>query len=211
MERDRAIQLEKHFERVGDVRLCLAFEKSLVAALTETRGGVHDELGVGAEWDAAVAGQVVSVGRPPLRVRLVALNLEMNQVVLATVVPRHRRERFPIDAFLVNAQAAPRWFVFENLVGQLIDAGTRLARTGIARDEPTATELISSPRQSAKTRYKASLSWCKQEPCGQECKHNSARKEEVLRMPQHQFQVGREGNRAERHEIELHGHALPIR
>jgi hypothetical protein len=40
-QRDGTIQLEQHFERVGDVCLCLAFEKAFVSALAQTRGGVH--------------------------------------------------------------------------------------------------------------------------------------------------------------------------
>ena len=55
-QRDRAIQLEEHLQCVGDVRLCLAFEESLVAALTKTGRRIHDEFGVGAKGDAAVAG-----------------------------------------------------------------------------------------------------------------------------------------------------------
>jgi hypothetical protein len=196
---------------MGDVRLRLAFEESLVAALAETGGGVHDEFGVGAEWDAAVAGQVVSVGWRPLHVRLVALNLEMNQVVLATVMARHRRERLPINAFFVNAQAAPGRFVSENLVRELVDPGTCLARASVTGDEPAATELIAFPRQSTKTSYAPSLSRGKQEPCRQEYKSNSADEKDVLRIPHKQFQVWRKRDRAERHEIELHGHALPIR
>jgi hypothetical protein len=42
-----AVQFKEHFERVRNVGLCLAFEKALVAALTQTRGGIHDELGIG--------------------------------------------------------------------------------------------------------------------------------------------------------------------
>src|SRR6266576_3879507 len=60
-------QFKKQFQRVGDVRLRLAFEKAFVAALAETCCGFHDELGVGGERDAAVASQVVTVRRRPLR------------------------------------------------------------------------------------------------------------------------------------------------
>ena len=34
----------------------------------------------------------------------------------------------------------------------MIDAGTRLARTSVAGDEPTATKLISLPLETAETR-----------------------------------------------------------
>jgi hypothetical protein len=37
----------------------------------------------------------------------------------------------------------------KNLVRQLVDAGTRLARAGVAGDEPAATELIPPPNESA--------------------------------------------------------------
>jgi hypothetical protein len=56
---------------MGDVRLRLALEEALVAALAETRRGVHDELGVGREWNAAVAGEVVAMEWNPVRVRVI--------------------------------------------------------------------------------------------------------------------------------------------
>ena len=40
-QRHRATQLVEQFERVGNVRLCLALEKALVPALAETGGRVH--------------------------------------------------------------------------------------------------------------------------------------------------------------------------
>ncbi len=63
---------------MGDVRLRLAFEESLVAALAEAGGGVHNELGVGRERDASVAGQVVAVRRRPLAIRVVGADLQMD-------------------------------------------------------------------------------------------------------------------------------------
>ena len=56
-------QFKEHFERVGNMRLRLAFEKTFVAALAQTRGGVHDELGVGGERNTAVASKVVAMCR----------------------------------------------------------------------------------------------------------------------------------------------------
>ena len=152
-QRDGTIQLKQHFKRVSDVRLRLAFEKAFVPALAETRGGVHDELGVGRERDAAVAGQVVAIGRRPLRVGVVRPDLQLNQVVFAAVVSRHRREGFPIDAFFVNAQAAPHRLILKNLMNELIDAGTRFARASVAGDEPAATKLIPPPPQTAELRH----------------------------------------------------------
>ena len=58
-----AAQFKEHFERVRDVGLSLAFEKTFVAALAQTRGGVHDELGVGGERNTAVASKVVAMCR----------------------------------------------------------------------------------------------------------------------------------------------------
>ena len=63
---------------MGDVDLRLAFEKALITALAETRGGVHDKLGVGRIRNAAVAGQVVTVVRPPLRVCVGVADLQVN-------------------------------------------------------------------------------------------------------------------------------------
>ena len=74
----------------------------------------------------------------------------MNQIVFAFVMPRHCRKRFPINAFFINAQAAPFVLVLEHLMGQLIDAGTGFAGAGVAGDEPAAAKLIAFPSQSAK-------------------------------------------------------------
>jgi len=63
----------------------------------------------------------------------------VNQVVLAAVVPRHRRERFPIDAFFGQCKGRPLGS-FENLMSELIDTGTRLART--------VSPVMSQPRQN---------------------------------------------------------------
>ena len=135
------------------MRLRLTFEKSLVPALAKTRCGIHDELGVARERDAPVAGQIIAIGWRPLRVGVVRADLKTNQIVFAPVVPRHRREGFPIDAFLVNAQAAPSRFILKNLMNKLVDAGTGLARAGVAGDEPAATELIPLPPQAAELRH----------------------------------------------------------
>ena len=197
---------------MGDVRLCLAFEKAFVPALAETRGGVHDELGVGCERDAPVARQVVAVRWRPLCVRIIRPDLQVNQVVLASVVPSHRGECFPIHALLINAHAAPRWFVLKNLVSELIDAGTRLARAGVARDKPAATKLIPLPSQTAEPRDTAfTISRHEQEPSCDECQKNPGSYQEVLRMPQREHEVWRWRYWAEWNEVEFHHHALPTR
>ena len=75
----------------------------------------------------------------------------MNQIVFALVVPRHCRQRFPIDTFFVNAQSAPFVLVLKNLMRQLIDAGRCFAGAGVAGDEPATAELIAFPSQAAKS------------------------------------------------------------
>ena len=65
----------------GEARgLLLRAEGDLVAALAETRRGIHDELGVGREGDAAVAGEVVAMGGSPVRVSVVLADLQVYQV-----------------------------------------------------------------------------------------------------------------------------------
>src|SRR5438128_4795461 len=128
---DRPTQFKKQFEGVGNVGLRLAFEESLVTALTETGGGVHDKLGVGAEGNVAVPSEVEAMRRAGPARRRIGAYFELNQVVDPTVMRRHRLERFPIHTFFVDAQAAPTRLVPEDLVQQLVDAGTGLARPGI--------------------------------------------------------------------------------
>ena len=71
----------------------------------------------------------------------------MNQIVFAVVVTSHSGQRFPINAFFINAQPAPSRLILKNLMRQLVDAGTRLARAGVAGDKPAATELIPPPNE----------------------------------------------------------------
>ena len=58
-------------------------------------------------------------------------DLEKDEIVLATEVTRHFRKRFPIDAFVVDAEAAPRRFVLEDLKEQWRDSRTRFPRTRV--------------------------------------------------------------------------------
>ena len=148
---DRPTQFKKQFEGVGNVGLRLAFEESLVTALTETGSGVHDKLGVGAEGNVAVPSEVEAMRRAELARRRGGAYFELNQVVDPTVMRRHRLERFPVHTLFIYAQAAPSRFVAKDLVRELVDAGSRLARTGVARDEPAATELAPLPPETLET------------------------------------------------------------
>ena len=125
-----------------DVGLRLAFEKPLVTALAQTRGGVHDELGVGGERNTAIPGQIVAMRR--LRVGASRDDLQMNQIVFTVVVTSHRSQRFPINAFFINAQPAPRRLILKNLMRQLVDAGTRLARCGTIRQALSPRRLLAA-------------------------------------------------------------------
>jgi len=62
------------------VRLCLAFEKPFVAALAETRGGVHDELRVGTERNVSVAGEIETVRGRPVRTSIIRPDLDVDQI-----------------------------------------------------------------------------------------------------------------------------------
>ena len=127
------------------MRLRLVLEEAFVAGLAEAGGGVHDGFGEGVVGDAAVGGEVVGVPRLPAWRRAFGADLEQDQIVLASEVPRHRRERFPIEAFVVDAEAAPRRLVLEDLEEQRSDAGARLAGAGVAGDEPAAAEIFARP------------------------------------------------------------------
>ena len=211
-QRHGTVQFKEHFERVRDVGLRLAFEKTFIPALAETRGGVHDELGVGRERNTAVAGQVVAIRRRPLRIGVICADLQMNQIVFAPVVTCHCRECFPINAFFVNAQTTPMRLVLKNLMRQLVDAGTGFARTSVAGDEPAATKLISLPLQPAKPRDAAiGIARNEQEPNCDERQKNPAERQNVLRMPRREHDVWRQHYRVERNEVKFHRHALPMR
>ncbi len=47
---------------------------------------------------------------------VVGSDLEQDQIVLPVEMSGHLRERFPIDAFVINAQAAPARLILEHLV-----------------------------------------------------------------------------------------------
>lgn len=98
---------------MGDVRLRLTFEKPFVPALAKTRGSIDNEFGVGCEWDAAVTGQIETGHRFPLRIRVGGADLQMNQIVLATVMFRHCGQCFPIDTLFIDAEPSPSRLVLE--------------------------------------------------------------------------------------------------
>jgi hypothetical protein len=109
---------------------------------------VHNEFGVGAERNRAVASEIEAVRWRPVRAGVVQVVLDVDQIGQPAVVVGHTLERFPIDAFFINAQAAPARFVAENLIGKLINAGTGFTRTGITGDEPATAKLIALPTQA---------------------------------------------------------------
>src|SRR5205807_1803054 len=186
-QRNGAFQLEEHFERVGDVGLRLVFEKAFVAALAKAAGGVHDELGVGHEWDASVAGEVEAMRWRPVCVCIIRADLQVNQVVLAAVVPSHRGKGFPIDALFINAKAAPLRLVLKNLMCKLVNAGTGFARASVAGNEPAATKLITFPGQTAKSRNAGfPVARIEQQPGCDECQENAAGNQGESRIPQRQ-------------------------
>jgi hypothetical protein len=54
-------------------------------------------------------------------------DLQKNEVVFTTEVPRHLRKRFPVDAFVVDAESTPGWFVAKNLEQEWCDTRARFA------------------------------------------------------------------------------------
>ena len=145
------MHFKEKFKRVGDVRLRLAFEESIVTALAKAGGGINHKFRIRAERNRAVAHQVKAVRRHPFEV-VVRPNLKMNEVVTATVVFRHCFQCFPINALFVDAEAAPFRLVAEDLVRELVDAGCGFAGTGVPGDEPAAAEIASPPGQSLQSR-----------------------------------------------------------
>src|SRR5436309_13260944 len=75
-------------------------------------------------------------------------DLEQDEIILAAKVLGHLRDCFPINSFVVDAEAAPCGFVLKDLVKQTCDARSGFARAGVASDQPTATEIISRPRKT---------------------------------------------------------------
>src|ERR1017187_1926440 len=137
---------------MGDMGLCLTLKKALVTALAETCCRVHNELGMGRKWDCAITGEIKLMCRRPFLIGFISTNLQMNQILLAAIMPRHCGERLPIDTFFINAEAAPFRFVLKNLMDELIDAGSGFAGAGVAGYEPAATKLVAFPSQPAKLR-----------------------------------------------------------
>ena len=111
--------------------------------------------------------------RYPVSLGIVGADLQVNQIVFAAVVLSHRCEGFPIDPFFINAQSAPGRLMLEDLMSELIDAGTGLARAGVAGDEPAATKLMALPGEPAKP-GRITLSVDEQEPKSDDHEHNSA-------------------------------------
>ena len=130
------------FESQRDVSLRLVLEERLIALLTQARRGIHDKFRVTAERNPAVGRQVVGVWRLPVGGRGFWPHLQQNQIILAIEVRGHLTKRFPIHAFVINAESTPRRLALENLVEQLRDARASLAGAGVAGDEPAATKIL---------------------------------------------------------------------
>ena len=148
LQRHVGADFAQRLQRRGDVDLRLVLEESFVAGLPEARRGIDDGFGERVVRDAAIGREIVGVLRLPVRWRVVRPDLEQDKIVLAAEVPRHFGERFPIESFVVDAEAAPAGLVLENLVEQRRDAGARLAGTGVAGDEPAATEVFARPTEA---------------------------------------------------------------
>src|SRR5437870_11059986 len=78
-------------------------------------------------------------------------DLEQDEIILAAEVLGHLRECFPINPFVVDAEAAPRRFVLEDLIKQTCDARSGFTRARIAGDQPAATEIVSRPAKTSET------------------------------------------------------------
>src|SRR6266496_2616805 len=140
--------------------------------------------------------------RRPGCVCVVRADLQVNQVVLAAVVPSHRCKSFPIHALLINAQATPGWLVLKDLMSQLIDARSGLAGAGVAGNEPATTKLIPTPSQSAETCDAGFSLSSKQKRYGDEDKQNAANQQGRLRIGR--YPVHWETHWIEWSESELH-------
>jgi len=100
----------------------------------------------------------------------------------------------------------------EHLVGKLVDAGSRFAGACVPGDEPSATELVSLPRQAAELGHTTlALARDKKEPRGDEQKQNSTCQQELFWMPQRNHKILRKVQGAEGNEVNFHGHERPIR
>ena len=150
LQRHVGADLAQRFERGSDVNLRLVLEEALVAGLAERTGRIDDGFGERVVRNGAIGGEIVGVLRLPMQRRALRSDLQQDQIVFAAEVPRHLRKRFPIDAFVVDAEAAPGRFVLEDLEEQRRDAGARFARAGVAGDEPAATEIGARPFESGK-------------------------------------------------------------
>src|SRR6202035_5002452 len=60
-------------------------------------------------------------------------------------VARHLRERFPVEAFIVDAETAPGRLILKDLKQQWRDSRPCLAGAGVAGDQPSATEIAPFP------------------------------------------------------------------
>jgi hypothetical protein len=83
-----------------------------------------------------------------LQWRIVWSDLQEDQIIFASEVSRHLRKRFPIDAFVIDAETAPGWFVLEDLEQERRDSRARFARTCVAGYQPTPTEIGARPFES---------------------------------------------------------------
>jgi len=89
--------------------------------------------------------------RSPATVGSLRLDLEKDEVVLAPEVLSHRFQCFPINAFIINADASPVWLITENLVEKRSDPTAGFPGASIPCDEPASAEVFASPLHAFKT------------------------------------------------------------
>ncbi|MGA9577561.1 MAG: hypothetical protein WBV90_08070 [Terrimicrobiaceae bacterium] len=148
--RDISLHVPEDFESRLNRDLRLGGEKRILSTPTSQRDRrIDNDLGIRRGGNVRIAGDIDRMHGPPQHILSYRSGLKQCEIAFASKVRRHPHEDFPIEALLIEADAAPLRDVLKNLVRDRIDRALRLARAGPPGDEPAAHEILHRPGNSA--------------------------------------------------------------
>src|ERR1017187_10331105 len=96
-----------------------------------------------------IVQEIETVRWLPVGSRVFGPHLQEDQIGRTAEVPEHRRERFPIEPLVIDADPAPGRTVFRDLPKHCVDRGYGLAGADLTGDQPATAETEHIPGEAA--------------------------------------------------------------
>ena len=95
-----------------------------------------------------MARNIDRMARPPELIFSWRPGLQQSEIAFSPKVRGHFDQDFPVESFLVEANAAPMRHILKDLKRDRVDRALRLARAGAPGDEPAAHEILHRPAEA---------------------------------------------------------------